>query len=248
MSEGKEKEVEYVIWVEFQRLSEKIKTVIIPWGAIEAHGTHLPLSTDSIFVTHISKIIAKEINALILPTLPIGYCFHASSFPGTISLTKKTVERMAFEIAKSLRSHGIKNLIFISGHGGNIEPLEKSAQKIKKKLKIMVEVICPFYLDESQIEKFNEIKTSESIYDIYHAEELETSLILAISPHLVKMNEAKVEYPSVPVEYLGYSKRLGDLTRYCVFGDPTAANKEKGDQFLEIMVENILRQLRQDLF
>jgi creatinine amidohydrolase len=178
-----------------------------------------------------------------LPTLPIGYCFHASSFPGTITITEKAVEQLAFDIAASLQSQGVENLIYITGHGGNLGPLERSAHKIKKKLKVKVLVICPFYIDEAQIEEFDEIKTSDSVHDIYHAEELETSLILAIAPHLVKIDEAKIEYPEVPVEYLGYKKKLGDLTKYCVFGDPTVASSEKGVQFLDLMIGWILKKL-----
>ncbi len=239
----REKAIEDLTWVEFEQLNKKCKTVIIPWGSIEAHGTHLPLSTDSIFATHISEMVAKKIDALILPTIPIGYCFHASSFPGTITITEKTVERLAFEVAASLQSQGVENLIYITGHGGNLGPLERSAHKIKKKLNVKVIVICPFYIDEAQIEEFDEIKTSDSVQDIYHAEELETSLILAIAPHLVKMDEAKVEYPEIPADFLGYKNKLGDLTKYCVFGDPTVASSEKGMQFLDLMFGQVLKKL-----
>ena len=227
-------------WAEFKELNKSVDTAIIPWGALEAHGTHLPLSTDTIIAEHIATLIAGKINAFLLPPIPIGYSFHASNFPGTLSFTEHTLQQIAFDLAKSL-SNNIQNIIFISGHGGNVEPLEEIAVKIRDELELDVLVIYLYFTDDELIKKFNKIKTSESIYDIFHAEEIETSLMLAISPHLVNMKEAKIEYPEVKKEHLRYEKNLGDLTNYCVFGDPTVANVAKGNQFLEIIVEEILK-------
>lgn len=240
LEESKAKMLEAMSWTEFKRNSEQIKTVIIPWGAVEAHGAHLPLSTDTILAYNIGKKIADKLGVFLLPPIPVGYSFHAANFPGTISFSPETIQNMAFEIAESLRKHGIQNIIFLSGHGGNVEPLEIIAEEIKEKLKINVVVLFLYYTGDSLIEKFKQITTSESVSDIFHAEELETSLMLAVAPDLVQMREAIAEYPKVTEEYLGYEKKLGDLTKYCVFGDPTVATVAKGNKIIDIMVDEIL--------
>ncbi|NVM30388.1 MAG: creatininase family protein [Candidatus Helarchaeota archaeon] len=232
---------ENLTWPEFKELSKTMKTVIIPWGSMEAHGTHLPLSTDTIVANHIAELIAEKINALILPAIPIGYCFHAANFPGTLSFTESTLQQMAYELAESLYMHGVRSIVFITGHGDQVGFLEKISERMRDVLKIKVSVLYPFFTDEERVKKFNEIKTSESIYDIFHAEELETSLMLAISPDLVQMEDAKVEYPLISEEDLTSDFPLGDLTDYCVFGDPTVATAEKGRKFLTIMVEELLK-------
>ena len=140
-------------WPEFKQMSEKIKTVIVPWGSVEAHGTHLPLSTDILVIDYLAKVVAKKIGAFLFPTIPIGFCFHAASFPGTVSITQETLMRMAFDMASSLRSNGIQKIIFMSGHGGNVESLEEIAEDIKDKLDMNVLVVYPFYIDELKVEK-----------------------------------------------------------------------------------------------
>ncbi|HUX99448.1 MAG TPA: creatininase family protein [Candidatus Deferrimicrobium sp.] len=228
-------------WTEFEHLAQSMKTVIVPWGALEAHGPHLPLSTDTIIADHIAELIAEKINALKIPPIPIGYSFHVSNFPGTLSLTEETLKQMAFELAGSLSSQGIQTLIFLSGHGGNVAPLEEIAEKIQEELPLSVLVIFPYSLDDALIEKFNTIRTSDSLYSVYHAEEIETSLMLAISPHLVQMNKAKIEYPQLTKDHFEYKKKAGEASRYCIFGDPTVATKEKGVQFLQAILEEILK-------
>ena len=232
---------ETMTWIEFKGVREEVKVAIVPWGAIEAHGVHLPLATDTIIVDHIAKLVAEEINALKLPAIPIGYSYHASNFPGTISFTEETLKHIAWDIARSLEAHQIQKIIFLAGHGGNVTPLEEIAERIRKELKIAILVIFLYYTEDHLIEQFNQVKTSRSIEDIFHAEELETSIMLAISPELVNMKEAKVEYPEISEEYLRYEKKLGDLTEYCVFGDPSVATAEKGKQFIGIILKEILR-------
>ena len=235
---------ENLTWVKFKELSESIKTVIIPWGALEAHGTHLPLSTDTIIANHIAKLISEKVNAFLLPPIPIGYSFHASNFPGTLSFTEETLQQMAFDIAKNLHSYNIQTIIFISGHGGNVEPLEEIAEKIRDKFKIDVLVIFLYSTSDELLEKIENIRTAKSVSNIIHAEEIETSLMLVISPKLVHMEDAKIEYPKVSNEHFRYEKKLGDLTKYCVFGDPTVASIEKGNQLIEIIVDDVLKMIK----
>jgi creatinine amidohydrolase len=234
---------ENLTWTEFGEIRKSIKTVIIPWGAFEAHGTHLPLSTDTIIADYIAELIAEKIKALKLPAIPVGYSFQVSNFPGTLSFTEDTLRQMAFELAESLASQGIQTLIFLSGHGGNVAPLEEIAEKIQEDLQLRVLVIFPYDINDALLGKFNVIRTSKSINSVYHAEEIETSLMLAIAPHLVQMSKAKIEYPQLSREHFEYKKKAGEASKYCIFGDPTVATKEKGVQFLQAILEEILKLL-----
>lgn len=235
---------EHLTWVEFKELIQSIKTIIIPWGSLEAHGTHLPLATDTIIANYFAELIAEKINAMVLPAIPIGYCFHAATFPGTLSLTISTLKRVACEMVEGLHSQGIQTVLFLSGHGDQVDLLEEVSEELQQNLNMKVAVLYPFFTESEIVKRFNEIKTSKSLYDIFHAEELETSLMLAISPHLVQFSEAKMEYPEISKNQFESGEGLGILSKYCVFGDPTVATAEKGKKFIAIMLEELGRILQ----
>jgi len=157
-------------------IKKQKKAIVIPVGAIEQHGPHLPVSTDSDIVTEVAKRVSEKCNFLLLPTLSYGVSFEHFPF-FNISLKEKTLEQILIDICLSLSSNDINTIFIINGHHGNQKALENLNKKInglsKKKIKVFVFSYWHFMKHE---------------FD--HAGFVETSLMLAISKK-VKMNRAK---------------------------------------------------------
>ena len=110
----------------------KIDTAIIPLGSIEQHGSHLPFSTDSIIVEHLSKTVAQKIKAFLLPTLYYGVSFEHEPF-FNISINYNILIDFISDICNSLFKQGISRVYVINGHHGNIGLLQYIGQNISTK-------------------------------------------------------------------------------------------------------------------
>ena len=127
---------EYLNWQEIESIAkEKRSTVIWPFGAVEQHGPHLPLATDSIFVDEIInevlKLFSSDIPLKKLPTQYIGFSPEHKGFPGTISLSSNLISSMIKEVGGQLSEMGFKRLILINGHGGQISLLNTAARELR---------------------------------------------------------------------------------------------------------------------
>jgi len=112
--------IENITMKEFKDGLKKTDTVIVPYGTVEAHGTHLPLSTDTIIIREAVKKAAEKIDVFIAPPIHYGVCTSTSDHPGTIGISPETVRRITSDIVRDLRKKGLKRFILISGHGGSI--------------------------------------------------------------------------------------------------------------------------------
>ncbi|MEM4633760.1 MAG: creatininase family protein [Candidatus Anstonellaceae archaeon] len=106
---------------EVQNILKRKKTpvVILPMGATEAHGSHLPLWTDSITPFELAKRVSQETGALVLPPLNYGFCYTLRPWTGTISLTSRTFAETIKDITRELVRNGFDKLLFLNGHGAN---------------------------------------------------------------------------------------------------------------------------------
>ncbi len=112
---------------------------ILPVGACEQHGPHLPLDTDAFDAYYLAVEGAKKVSSpkpLVLPTLSYGVSLHHLAFCGTVSITPQTLMNIVYEIAESLAEHKVKALLVVNGHGGNTASLSAAGQLIKHKLKM----------------------------------------------------------------------------------------------------------------
>jgi len=213
---------------------------MLPLGSLEQHGPHLPLGTDCYIAEELSKrVSAKTENSFILPTLPFGYSWVWRDIPCTVTIKEKTLEELLKEIARSIYRFKPKALIVINGHLANKTALKYVARDLADEISLKF-----FYFSLPEINKFPMDSNPSSL--TIHAEEIETSLMLAIKPDLVNMSLAKPEYPSEPKSYGVSALSLGTLSKSGVFGDPSIATKEKGETYLEIMTNFILSVLKEE--
>lgn len=211
---------------------EKFPVAILPLGATEQHGHHLPLGVDIYLAEGLSRRICEKTGALLLPAIPFGYSWVWRDIPGTVSLQQHHVESVIKDVAHSVSKYGIQTLILVNGHDANNASMKYATRELIDELDINV-----VYLFYPELEKVMEQHCeSKPWHGMIHACEMETSLMLALKPELVDMTKAVREYPDKPALYGKTTISLGELSNSGVYGDATLASKEKGEKLLESFV------------
>jgi creatinine amidohydrolase len=93
-------------------------TIVLPFGAVEQHGPHLPLDTDSVLGDQLGALLARRLAALCAPILRIGCSAHHLSFAGTLSLRPETLRMIVLDVVDSLAQHGFRRIVLLPTHGG----------------------------------------------------------------------------------------------------------------------------------
>ncbi len=198
------------------------RSVFIPFGALEEHGSHLPLSTDTIQAYQVGKMAALQIPLFVAPPVHYGNCRSTSCHPGTVSISTVTLKGLLKDIVRSFYKMGLRNVIALTGHAGGAHrlALQDAGEELLEELpELRMAVVTEYELAKE--EGRGVIETPGDC----HAGEIETSRIMHSHPGLVK-GSAPEEYPSFPAWVLVRDKR-----RYWsggVWGDPSKATAGKG--------------------
>ena len=208
-------------------------TAVIPVGSLEQHGPHLPIMTDWAIATELGKRVAERMNAFLLPAFPISTCREHMGKKGSVWMEATTFYQMMYDIVMSLKTQGFKRVAFVITHGGIfiMGPLVRDLNA-RFNPDLMVAFVTP---DISNLRGITETRG-------LHADESETSQILAIAPETVHMDRAVDFDPEIPRPYLNY----GSVFRASptgVWGYPTKATAEKGEKILERATENAVDEL-----
>lgn len=231
-------------WPEAEKRFREMDVALLPVGAIEQHGPHLPLDTDAWDAERICDDVAAACShppPIVLPVIAYGVSYHHDDFPGTLSISPDTLSRMVYEIGVAVARNGITKLLIINGHGGNSAALHFAAQMINRDTGIFTAV------DTGESSDTDIDKLTETPNDV-HAGEVETSTTLALRPELVRMDLAKPAIPRFSSHYLDFTSKRSvgwyahtkKISESGVLGDPTLATAEKGREMWRIMVENLV--------
>lgn len=215
---------------------QKYPVVILPMGATEQHGYHMPLGVDIFLAEALSNRVAEKIGATVLPTLSFGYSYVWRNDAGTVSLQQHNLENIIKDVAHSVSRYGVKHLILINGHAANASSMKYAIRDLSDECDVQVWSV--FYPDLQTI--MGDVCDSEMWHNIIHACEFETSMMLAIKPELVQMHKACKEYPPYHIGYFHGSTPMGDLSKSGVFGDATLATAKKGEILLQKFTHNII--------
>lgn len=170
------------------------KTVIFPYGVVEQHGYHLPLSMDIHNAEIQAYLLAEKLDCIVAP--PLNYCFSGGQLPGTINVRPTTFCAMVCDIVEALANQGFENILIYPGHGGS-ESLGalKEALRVLKWLNPSLEKIMIMILSRYDF-KTRDKEPGQDGGD-FHAGDSETSLMLAYRKHLVQLDQLEVDEPEI---------------------------------------------------
>jgi creatinine amidohydrolase len=230
-------------WPELSKRLKLVDTAILPCGAIEQHGPHLPLDVDYFDAYYLARKVAESCldpKPFVLPPLPYGVSYHHSEFKGTICVSNNSLSAIIYDIGMSLAYNGIKKIVILNGHGDNAPTFEYAAQMINRDAKIFV---CVETGETSDIDIDDLIETQNDI----HAGEIETSTTLVLRPELVDMEKAVDETLDFNNEYLDFTSDRGvswyvhtkRLSTSGVMGNAKLGTSEKGKKIWDVMIRNL---------
>jgi creatinine amidohydrolase/Fe(II)-dependent formamide hydrolase-like protein len=231
-------------WPEAQRRLKEVDIALLPVGATEQHGPHLPLETDAFDADYLARQVAAQCSdpkPLVLPLISYGVSYHHEDFPGTLSVSPDTLSRLVYDVGMSAVKHGITKLVVINGHAGNTPALKFAAQMVNRDAHVFT---C---VESGETSDTDILAVTETPNDV-HAGEVETSTSLATRPHLVKMSEVEKFVPEFSSRFLDFSSkrsvewyaRTAKISASGVLGDPTRASREKGEKIWSIMIRNLV--------
>ncbi|MBT0653138.1 creatininase family protein [Geomobilimonas luticola] len=231
--------IEEMTMDEFAAGVERTRTVFIPFGSVEEHGSHLPLSTDTIQAYEVGKKAALQIPLFVAPPIHYGNCRSTARHPGTISITTTTLKYLLKDIVIYLRNHGLRSFIVLTGHAGGAHRMalqDAGEELITEFADIRMAVVTEFELASREGAPIVETDGDS------HAGEIETSRILHTHPHLVKGSGVR-EFPHFPPGGI----LVRDKQKYWpggVWGDPTKATADKGRRLEELVVAKVVELAR----
>jgi creatinine amidohydrolase len=237
---------------DFAALERAEVIAVLPVGAVEQHGPHLPLSVDRDILDGIIAtalpLIPDDCPAVFLPTCAVGKSNEHSAWPGTLTLSAATLMAMWSDIGDSVAAAGVKKLVLLNSHGGQIAPMDIVVRDLRIKHGMLTVAANWFAMGLPE----GLISPAEERFGI-HAGEMETSMMLALHPGLVQMTHAR-DFPARQAELSGHlglspAGKLGwqmqDLNAAGACGNAAAATPEKGRAFLDHAARQLVALLQE---
>lgn len=240
--------LEELTWPEAQKWIEADRIIVIPVGAIsKEHGHHLPLNTDYLLARAITQGVIEALPVLAAPVITAGYYPAFRHYPGSQHLNPATFQAVIEETIGGFIGQGAKRLAVINT-GVSTEPVIRIAlRETLERSGVRVPVA-----DIRRLGKRTDDLLQQKLGG--HGDEHETSLIMAIKPGAVRLEQARVDYGNlldapktvfeVPSVYNPSPESGIDYSAHGIHGDPTLATVEKGRAILEAMVQDVVEGLR----
>jgi creatinine amidohydrolase len=260
MTQTKEWRYDRLTWPEVKEIvSLKPQPVIaIPFGTVEDHGLHLPLSTDKDILYSILEEAAKqsEGDLLITPTIPFGLDEHHMDFPGAIAIDIETCLAYVSQAAISIARHGFTHIFIVNGHGSNHPIADLAARKcVLSTGAVCAATTVNAAINPALIQDVLEEHRKGGPGSIGHAGEYETSMMLHILPEYVKMDKAQRDIAQLKLKYFNWDYPEPSMYSWQdywsrmsiegVCGDATVATKAYGESLFEATVARFVELVRE---
>jgi mycofactocin precursor peptide peptidase len=210
-------------WPEADRCHCDGALLVVPVGATEQHGPHLPLSTDTdIAIALALRLAAQMPDAVIAPAVAYGASGEHESFAGTLSIGRKATEHLLVELGRSACA-SFERVVFVSTHGGNAEPVARATERL-------------------QDEGLAVLAWSPRFDGDAHAGRVETSLMLALGPDRVRRHD-NVTGNAAPMHELWPALRshgVRAVSATGVLGDPAGASSAEGQRLLDAAADDLV--------
>ena len=228
-------------WPEINNLSRDIP-VVVPVAALEQHGQHMPVFTDSLLVGEVVRRVGATMSdrLLIAPLMWLGNSHHHMDFQGTLSASPRVYLDLLNDLAENLIAHGFRRIVFVNGHGGNITPGKQAIFEIRQRHRDRSDLLLLFasYWDNADP---NAGRSDLVQSQMGHACEWETSMMLRLAPGLVGdlKNLEPVEFGNAfePATRGWITK---DRTEPGHIGDPAQATAEKGETLFRRFTDDVV--------
>lgn len=218
--------LEDAVWPALRERSEAI--LLVPVGATEQHGPHLPLGTDTCIAVALARSAAASTAAaecLVAPAIPYGSSGEHAGFPGTLSIGREATERLLVELCRSA-SASFRRTMLICAHGGNAGPLQAAVATLQSESRD-VRAFLPAWGGDA------------------HAGRTETSLMLALAPDRVQTSDARPGETRPLAAIIGELRAVGvkQVSPNGVLGDPDGASAEHGRCLLQTATRELADEL-----
>ncbi|WP_338837410.1 creatininase family protein [Gordonia polyisoprenivorans] len=222
-----------------------MRTAVLPLGATEQHGPHLPLAMDALHADELAVRIARRLgNALVLPTVRVGYSPHHLGFAGSLSLRSSTLEAICEDYLGPLAGYGFERAIIFSAHIGNHPVMREFEQRLKRNLAPLS--VALFTDGESIIDTWRRCTEQSDGLGANvggHADIAETAVLLALWPEQVRSDAFECGYTGiVDSELLGraFDEGIHSVSPNGILGDPRGATADLGLKCMEAVTSLIV--------
>jgi creatinine amidohydrolase len=215
--------------------------VILATGAIEQHGPHLPVAVDSllgqVWLTELLRLLPAEASCYVAPPITIGKSNEHVGFPGTLIISKDTLREQLLLIARQIADWGFRSLLILNTHGGNSAIIQTTLREIRANTGAHTGLRCALLGGDD----LPDVSEQEATWG-FHANEVETALLLAAAPSLVRPERAIRHYPGAlgdPGELrpefasATFSWASQDISPSGIMGDAPAGTAEKGRRWIK---------------
>jgi creatinine amidohydrolase len=208
------------------------QVAILPVGSFEQHGSHLPLITDTVIAATICEELAAVYPLLQLPPITMSCSHEHSAWPGTVSISARTLYSLITDIADSLTESGVSALVLVNGHGGNytLSNIVQEANAHRSRMALFP--AGPDWNDARSAAGLD-----STMHEDMHAGEIETSILLHAHPELVKDGYEAADWVADDRRYL-LVKGMTGYTSSGVIGRPSLASAQKGKAVLASLVHS----------
>ena len=227
-------------WKTVREMSYEV--AVLPWGATEAHNTHLPYGTDNVECEHIASEAARlawnaGARVVVLPIVPFGVQTGQLDIPFCLNLNPSTQAAVLGDLARSLEGQGVRKLVILNGHGGN--DFRWMIRELQPRLKLFL-CVTNWYQVVNAAEYFEDLGD--------HAGEMETSIMQHVAPALVRPlseagegKERRFRIAALSEGWAWAPRRWTEVSTDTGIGNPRAASPEKGERYTAVVVERLSR-------
>lgn len=218
-----------------------VRVALIPVGATEQHGPNLGTGTDYVVAHRLAQRLARRLHprAIVVPPLPFGLSPHHTGFPGTLTVSAEAFTALCMDVGRSLKNNGIGHVLFVNGHYGNVGVLAVLAAQFHYELGLKAAV--SFYFQQAA----DRVKAHGRTPRYGHACEVETSVVMALEPTLVRREALTPgDMIDLPLAYAFNNQPFfhqvpipfHEQTRNGCFGDARLATTEAGEDIVDTSI------------
>lgn len=240
-------------WMEFQDKIKQGALTILPIGACEQHGPHLPLQVDTILANGFAELLAERVNGIVAPAINYGYKSKPLSgggplFPGTVDLNGDTLVRLTYDIIEELIKDGVKNIMVLSCHFENeafvCEAIDLIAQKYDDKAKIIIANWWDPMPADIIDQVFDEVPFPGWAFE--HAAVTETSLMMAFAPELVHEDRMVDAKGATPCPYHIYPVPKDAVPPTGILAPAKSSSAERGQIIIDSVLEELVKIVKKE--